>query len=39
MIKYEGIIYWSDEDKDFVADVAELSGCVAHGATQETALR
>lgn len=39
MIKYEVIIYWSEEDKAFVADVPELPGCAAHGDTQESALR
>jgi predicted RNase H-like HicB family nuclease len=39
MIKYEVIIYWSNEDKAFVAEVPELPGCAAHGTTQETALR
>jgi predicted RNase H-like HicB family nuclease len=38
MIKYEVIIYWSDEDGAFVAEVPELPGCMAHGATQEAAL-
>lgn len=38
-MKYEVIIYWSDEDKVFVADVPELPGCMAHGPTQEKALR
>lgn len=38
MIKYEVIIYWSEEDEAFVAEVPELSGCSAHGATQEEAL-
>ena len=38
MIKYEVIIYWSDEDQAFIAEVPELPGCVAHGVTQETAL-
>ena len=37
--KYEVIIYWSEEDKVFVADVPELPGCAAHGATQGAALR
>ncbi|MEO5925436.1 MAG: type II toxin-antitoxin system HicB family antitoxin [Bryobacteraceae bacterium] len=38
MNKYEVIIYWTDEDQAFVAEVPELSGCVAHGATQVEAL-
>ncbi len=38
MNKYEIIIYWSEEDQTFVADVPELPGCMAHGATQEVAL-
>ena len=36
--RYEIIIFWSDEDGAFVADVPELSGCMAHGATHEEAL-
>jgi predicted RNase H-like HicB family nuclease len=35
---YEIILYWSNEDKVFIAEAPELSGCVAHGDTQETAL-
>lgn len=38
MDKYEIIIYWSDEDKVFIAEVPELLGCTAHGNTHETAL-
>ncbi len=38
MYKYEVIIYWSDEDQAFVAEVPELPGCAAHGPTQEAAL-
>lgn len=38
MNKYEVIIYWSDEDQAFVAEVPELPGCAAHGLTQEAAL-
>ena len=35
--KYEIIIYWSDEDASFVAEVPELPGCMADGTTyQET---
>jgi predicted RNase H-like HicB family nuclease len=38
MHKYEMILYWSEEDKVFAAEVPELSGCIAHGNSQETAL-
>jgi len=38
MNKYEVIIYWSNEDGAFVAEVPELPGCAAHGPTQEAAL-
>ncbi|MDQ1560365.1 MAG: hypothetical protein QOD32_3425 [Pyrinomonadaceae bacterium] len=38
MHKYEIIIYWSNEDELFVAEVPELPGCMAHGDTQATAL-
>ena len=39
MSKYEIIIYWSNEDEAFIAEVPELAGCAAHGSTQEEALR
>jgi predicted RNase H-like HicB family nuclease len=39
MPKYEIILYWSNEDQLFVAEVPELPGCMAHGKTQEAALR
>ncbi len=38
MHKYEVIIYWSEEDEVFVAEVPELPGCAAHGTTQDEAL-
>ena len=38
MSKYEIIIFWSEEDNAFVADVPELPGCMAHGDTYEDAL-
>lgn len=37
-IKYELIIYWSDEDQSFVVEVPELSGCMADGETHEQAV-
>ena len=36
--KYEVIIYWSADDKSFIAEVPELPGCMADGATQNEAL-
>ncbi|MSO23808.1 MAG: type II toxin-antitoxin system HicB family antitoxin [Acidobacteria bacterium] len=39
MHKYEIIIYWSNEDQVFVAEVPELPGCMAHGDSQELALQ
>ena len=36
--KYEIIIYWSNEDQTYVAEVPELPGCMAHGETHESAL-
>jgi predicted RNase H-like HicB family nuclease len=36
--KYEVIIYWSDEDEAFIAEVPELPGCAADGATYKEVL-
>jgi len=38
MIRYELIIYWSAEDEAFIAEVPELAGCMADGATYQEAL-
>ena len=38
MDKYEIIIYWSNEDQAFVAEIPELPGCMAHGNTHEESL-
>jgi predicted RNase H-like HicB family nuclease len=38
MDRYEIIIYWSDEDGIYVAEVPELPGCSAHGESYESAL-
>jgi predicted RNase H-like HicB family nuclease len=36
--RYEVIIYWSDEDQAFIAEVPELAGCAADGATYQEAV-
>ena len=38
-MRYEMIIYWSEGDQAFVAEVPELPGCMADGATYEEAVR
>jgi predicted RNase H-like HicB family nuclease len=38
MSKYEIIIYWSNEDDAFIAEVPELPGCMADGETYQKAL-
>lgn len=38
MSKYEVIIYWSETDNAFVAEVPELPGCMSDGATYQEAL-
>ena len=37
LIRYELIIYWSDQDQSFVVEVPELPGCMADGETYEQA--
>lgn len=37
-IRYELIIYWSEEDESFVVEVPELPGCMADGETYEEAV-
>ncbi|MGO9017985.1 MAG: type II toxin-antitoxin system HicB family antitoxin [Syntrophobacteraceae bacterium] len=36
--RYEVIIYWSDQDQAFIAEVPELPGCAADGATYQEAV-
>jgi predicted RNase H-like HicB family nuclease len=36
--RYEIIIFWSQEDDAFLADVPELPGCMAHGSSHAEAL-
>jgi len=38
MYNYEIILYWSSEDNSFIAEVPELSGCMADGKTRLEAL-
>lgn len=38
MSKYEIVIYWSDENQAFIAEVPELAGCMADGETYQEAL-
>ncbi len=38
MTKYEIILYWSNEDEAFIAEVPELPGCAADGATRQEAI-
>lgn len=38
MDRYEIIIYWSDEDDSYIAEVPELPGCIADGATRSEVL-
>ena len=36
--KYEIIIYWSEEDQAYIAEVPELPGCAADGSTYKQAV-
>lgn len=38
MTKYEIILYWSEQDQAFIAEVPELAGCAADGSTRQEAL-
>lgn len=37
-LRYEVIIYWSQDDEAFIAEIPELPGCAADGPTMEAAL-
>jgi predicted RNase H-like HicB family nuclease len=37
-VRYEIILYWSKADEAFIAEVPELAGCKADGATYQDAL-
>jgi len=38
MPNYEVIIYWSQEDQAYIAEVPELPGCAADGKSHQEAL-
>ena len=38
-IKYEIIVYWSDEDNAFIAEMPELPGCMSDGKTYEEVIQ
>jgi len=38
-VKYELIIYWSEEDQAFIVEVPELTGCAADGETYQEAVQ
>ncbi len=37
-LRYEVILYWSEADQAFIAEVPELPGCAADGASYQEAL-
>ena len=37
-MKYEIILYWSEDDNAYIAEVPELPGCMADGPTAREAL-
>jgi len=39
MTKYEMIIYWSEEDQAYIAEVPELAGCIADGSSYQEAVK
>jgi len=38
-LKYEIIVYWSNEDKSFIAEMPELPGCMADGISYEEVVK
>ncbi|NER35835.1 MAG: type II toxin-antitoxin system HicB family antitoxin [Oscillatoria sp. SIO1A7] len=38
-LRYEIVLYWSEPDGAFIAEVPELPGCAADGATYQEAIQ
>jgi predicted RNase H-like HicB family nuclease len=38
-IKYEMVIYWSEDDEAYIVEVPELPGCMTEGRTYEEAIK
>jgi len=36
--RHEIIIYWNNKSQSFIAEVPELTGCIAHGVSYKEAL-
>ena len=36
--RYEIVLYWSDEDQAYIAEVPDLAGCAADGSTYHEAI-
>ena len=39
MYKYEVIVWWSEKDQAYIAEVPELPGCMSDGGTYEETLQ
>jgi predicted RNase H-like HicB family nuclease len=39
MYKYEVIVWWSEKDQAYIAEVPELPACMSDGGTYEEALK
>jgi predicted RNase H-like HicB family nuclease len=39
MHKYEIVIYWSEEDNSYIAEVPELPGCMADGNSYDEVMK
>ena len=39
MSRYEIVVYWSDEDDCYIAEVPELPGCMADGVDRQEVVR